>query len=77
MFNELKKVMLKVLQKVYLSLDGADNCAGSTFQGRKQAHGIVVKLYNSDRNNVKVEQKNALIFPLELSRDQYCKTLLT
>jgi hypothetical protein len=32
-------------------LDGADHCGGQTYQGRRQAHGIVVKLYNNDRLN--------------------------
>jgi hypothetical protein len=50
--------------------DGASQCSGQTFLGRKQAHGIAVKLYNSDRKNENVEQKNFLIFPLELSRAQ-------
>ena len=49
-------------------LDGAGQCAGKTFPGRKQAQSIVVKLYNNDRNNANIEQRNALIFPLELSR---------
>jgi hypothetical protein len=51
-----------------LFTDGAGHCAGFTFLGRKQAHGIAVKLYNNDRKNENVEQKNFLIFPLELSR---------
>ena len=49
-------------------LDGGRHCAGHTFLGRKEGHGIAVKLFNNDRKNEQVEQKNFFIFPIEISR---------